>query len=119
MNFKDFSFSMISKRERENIESLYGKHFDSLAKDVYNDYPLAEEMYGTWENYASKVFNFYIHKNKQPVYGTRVTELPDEQIPFDRTPYYNLEELVQETIKLACCHTKIPKGAIFQKLSIG
>ena len=36
MNFKDFSFSMISKRERENIESLYGKHFDSLAKDVYN-----------------------------------------------------------------------------------
>ena len=67
-----------------------------LAEDAYNNYPLAEELYGTWENYVSKVFNFYIYKNKQPVYGNRVTELPDEQIPFDRNPYYNLDELVQE-----------------------
>lgn len=70
--------------------------FMKLAEDAYNNYPLAEELYGTWENYVSKVFNFYIYKNKQPVYGNRVTELPDEQIPFDRNPYYNLDELVQE-----------------------
>ncbi|MCR5636138.1 MAG: DEAD/DEAH box helicase [Clostridiales bacterium] len=70
--------------------------FLMLAEEAYKTYRLAEEIYGSWETYASKVFQAYIYNGKQPVYGCRVTELPDEEISFDRTRYYDLSKLVQE-----------------------
>lgn len=90
--------------DRKKIDPYYvakqaleeNKDFKVLAEQAYQNYPLAEEIYGSWENYASMVFHFYIYRGKAPAYGTRVSELPDEQIPFDRESYYNLDELVQE-----------------------
>ncbi|MBQ7810330.1 MAG: M48 family metallopeptidase, partial [Clostridia bacterium] len=69
-----------------------------LSQEVFTRYPVAEELFGNWENYATKVSFAYIYNGKQPVYGAYVEELPDEQIPFSREPYYDLNELVQEVI---------------------
>lgn len=37
-----------------------------------------------------------IYKNKSDVIGLKVEELPIEILPFDRTPYYDLNLLVKE-----------------------
>lgn len=69
-----------------------------LAEQRYNEYPMAEELYGDIRNYISKVVNAKIYKGTQPVYGSKVQEIPEEEIPFDRTPCYNLDELADEVI---------------------
>ncbi len=90
--------------ERKKIDPFYvaeeaeknSHDIFKLAEQRYNDYPLAEEIYGDIRNYLTKVVNAKIYKGSQPVYGRKVCELPEELIPFDRTPYHNIDELVSE-----------------------
>ena len=67
-----------------------------MKNEIYDRYPIAQELYGTRENYAMKVAEAQVYKGKKVRYGERIEELPDEKIPFSREPYYNLDELVQE-----------------------
>ena len=67
-----------------------------LARKAFDLYPAAEELFKSWENYATKVSMAYIYEGKEPVYGAHIEELPDEQIPFSREPYHDLDNLVKQ-----------------------
>lgn len=73
-----------------------GGDFESYAYKIYDRYPIAQELYGTRENYAMKVAEAQVYKGKKIRYGEKIEELPDEKIPFSREPYHDLDTLVQE-----------------------
>ena len=92
--------------DRKKIDPAYvaeeaeksGRDIFKLAEQRYKDYPMAEKFYGDVRNYVLKVVEAKIYKSCDTVYGRRVCELPEEEIPFDRTPCYNLNELTSEVI---------------------
>ncbi len=88
---KKFDPYYIAKKAKAEKLDLF-----ELAKEAFTNYPTAEELFRNWENYATKVSFAYIYDGKEPVYGAHIEELPDEQIPFSREPYHNLDELVQQ-----------------------
>lgn len=83
-------YYVAKKAKAENLNV-----FD-LAKEVFDLYPVTEELFSSWENYATKVSFAYIYDGKEPAYGAHIEELPDEQISFNREPHHNLDELVQQ-----------------------
>lgn len=60
--------------DRKKIDPYYvakqaleeNKDFKVLAEQAYQNYPLAEEIYGSWENYASMVFTSTFTEAKLP-----------------------------------------------------
>ena len=92
----------ISDRKKIDPDSVAKKaketnsDFVQLANETYDEYPTAQELFGSRENYAMKVAQAYIYYGKQMVLGTKVEELPLEKIPFSREPYYDLDKLVRE-----------------------
>lgn len=89
---------------RKSIEPLYivdkaekeGLDLFVLAGETYDNFDIVRDLYPTKEAYISKVCNVKIYRNSKVIIGQKVEELPIEFIPFDRTPVYNLAELVQE-----------------------
>lgn len=89
---------------RKKIEPYYvaktavenGQDVISYAAEIYDEYPIATDLYDSKESYILKVCEARIYGNKKRMLGQKVEELPMELIPFDRTPVYNLDELVQE-----------------------
>ena len=89
---------------RKSIEPLYvvekaekeGLDLFALAGEIYDNFDVVRDLYPSKEAYILKVCNVKIYKNKKVIIGQKVEELPVELIPCDRTPIYNLAELVQE-----------------------
>ena len=90
--------------DRKKIDPYYvALHAEELGEDVfrcsevvYGKSDVVRDLYGSVENYQLEVCKAKIYKGKNAIIGLKVEELPVELIPFDRTPYYNLDELVQE-----------------------
>ena len=90
--------------ERKNIDPYYvslkaeesGEDIFSFSSVVYETSDVVRDLYGSMENYQMEVCRAKIYKGKNAILGLKVEELPVKLIPFDRTPYYNLDELVQE-----------------------
>ena len=89
---------------RKSIDPLYivkkaeseGLDLFTLAGETYDTFDIVRDLYPSREAYISKVCNVKIYKNTKVILGQKVEELPIELIPFDRTPAYNLDDLVQE-----------------------
>lgn len=89
---------------RKTIDPVYvagkagteGKDVFQLASEVYDEYEIVGDLYPSKEEYLRKVCEAKIYAGKKIVLGQKVEELPEEWIPFDRTPFYNLPELLQE-----------------------
>ncbi len=89
---------------RKSIEPLYvvekaeteGLDLFALAGETYDNFDIVRDLYPSREAYISKVCNVKIYRNTKVILGQKVEELPLELIPFDRTPAYNLDQLVQE-----------------------
>ena len=63
---------------------------------MYDENEIARDLYPEKDTYILEVCKAKINKGKKVPIGIKVEELPMELIPFDRTPYYNLEDLVQK-----------------------
>ena len=90
--------------DRKKIDPYYvsltaeeaGEDIFSFAEIVYEQSDVVRDLYGSIENYQMEVCRVKIYKGKNAILGLKVEELPVELIPFDRTPFYNLSELLQE-----------------------
>jgi hypothetical protein len=93
-----------SFENRKKIEPFYvaktatekGEDVMTYAGEVYDTYPIVSDLYETREEYILKVCEAKLYGNTRRMIGQKVEELPIELIPFDRTPVYDLDELVQE-----------------------
>lgn len=89
---------------RKSVDPFYvsefaeetGRDVFELAAETYDKNPIAYDLYESKENYIMAVCRAKVYKNKSAVIGLKVEELPVELIPFDRTPCYDLDELVNE-----------------------
>ncbi|MBP3805336.1 MAG: DEAD/DEAH box helicase [Oribacterium sp.] len=77
--------------------ALEGKDVFAFAGQVYDDNPLAEDLFETKEKYIMAVCRAKVYENQLPL-GSKVEELPMEMIPFSREPFYDVEELMKEVI---------------------
>lgn len=68
-----------------------------MAEKVYDENPLAADLFVDKEKYVMAVCQAKVYQNKVPV-GSKVEELPLELIPFSREPVYDVEELMKEVI---------------------
>ncbi len=78
---------------RERISE--GENLFKLGSEIYDNNPVVSNLYSTKEEYIMELCNAYVYKDKKPCLGLKVEELPEELIPFDRTPAYELDELVK------------------------
>lgn len=93
-----------SFENRKKIEPYYvantatenGKDVMLYAGEVYDTFPIVSDLYESKEAYIMKVCEAKVYGNTKRMIGQKVEELPVELIPFDRTPVYDLDELVQE-----------------------
>ena len=69
-------------------------------QDVYDKHSsIIENIYGDFDLYFKKVIDCLMNGG-QPNHSTLAIEpMPMENIPFDRTPYYDLQELYQEVCR--------------------
>ncbi len=73
-----------------------GENIFEYAVKIYHEYDMAQYLYGSEEDYVMAVCQAKVYQNKSHTIGLKVEELPYELIPFDRTPVYDIDELVQE-----------------------
>ena len=73
-----------------------GENLMELGPKLYDDNPIIQDLYRNKEEYTMELCRAQIYKGKKPIIGVEVEELPEELIPFDRTPYHNLPELVDK-----------------------
>lgn len=69
------------------IESVY---------DANNE--LIDSIYGSFESYKGSVYDFIKFPDGITPLGARIAEFPYEFYTLDRTPVYNLQELVAEVV---------------------
>lgn len=90
--------------DRKKIDPYYialkaeetGDDIFSAAAVVYGLSDVVKDLYGSVEGYQMEVCKAKIYKGNNNIIGIKVEELPIELIPFNREPYYNLDELVKE-----------------------
>ena len=91
---------------RKNIDPYYvakkadneGLDLFELAGETYEKYPLVQDLYETKEEYIRKVCDAKIYNGKVPVIGQKIEELPEELIPYDRTPAHELTALYEKVV---------------------
>ncbi len=96
--------TLISFTEQKKVDPYYvgkfaeenGKDIIDYAKEIYENTPIASELYPNEEEYLMDVCKVRIYGKKTPVIGTRIEELPLELVPFKQEPYYDLDKLVNE-----------------------
>ena len=75
-----------------------GQDLFMVGSKLFDENAVVRDLYGSKEQYIMELCKMKLYKGKAPVLGLSVQELPEEQIPFDRTPYHNLNELTEEVI---------------------
>ena len=91
-------------KERKKIDPYYvaktaeenGTDIFLQAKEAFDSSDIVRDLYGSIENYQMEICKAKIYGDKKLVVGLKVEELPIELIPFDRTPFYDLSQLVEE-----------------------
>lgn len=86
-------YYVAKKSEEEGIDVF------KYAEEIYEKYEIVKDLYDTKEDYIKKVCEARIYKGKVPVIGQKIEELPEELIPYDRTPVYDLESLYEQVVK--------------------
>lgn len=103
-NLEDDLISIRTFASRKKIEPYYVvKVLEETGEDIFNygsrmfdENETVRDLYKDKETYQMELCKARIYKGKAQVIGIKVEELPDELIPFDRTPVYDIDELVQE-----------------------
>ncbi len=90
--------------DRKKIEPYFVvKHLEETGEDIFNysskifdENETVRDLYKDKETYQMELCKTKIYKERTQPIGIKVEELPDELIPFDRTPVYEIDELVKE-----------------------
>jgi hypothetical protein len=73
---------------------------NSRIASVYEQYPdTINSLYGDLNAYKKRVLDFIHYPNGIKPLGMKIEELPDEVLVLDRTPFYDLEELIAEVVR--------------------
>lgn len=70
--------------------------FMSYAAEIYEKYPVAEKLFGSLAEYRRCIFEYLNDPDGKLKPKMKTVEIPYEKIPFDTTPFYDLNELVRE-----------------------
>jgi hypothetical protein len=71
--------------KKEYVQTAYVKHSSII-----------DNIYGGFENYYKRVKEYLFNDDEDSTNPPVIELMPAESIPFDRTPYYDLQELYQE-----------------------
>lgn len=82
------------------VVSKAGKDADlkETGKKLYCESEILQDLYKSEEEYISDLENARLFLDEGYIPGSGVKELPEEWIPFDRTPVYDINELEKEVI---------------------
>lgn len=83
-------YYVVKKAEKERLDLF------EQGSDLFDENDLVKDLYLSKEKYIMELCKTKLYKDKSYILGTKVEELQEELNPFDRTPYYDLDELVQE-----------------------
>lgn len=83
-------FYVVKMAEEKNLD------ITDYAAEIYENNPVAADLYESKDKYIFCVLSEKLYGNKAHHIGQKVEELPLELIPFDCTPVYDIDELVQE-----------------------
>ena len=89
---KDFDPFYIAQRIKN--ENLSFNQMQELMENAHAANRLAQDMFPDVDAYKQRVMACLVNK-EQPI-GAKVDELPIEKIPYDLTPYHDLNRLYQE-----------------------
>lgn len=70
--------------------------FMSYAAEIYEKYPVTEKLFGSLAEYRRCIFEYLNDPDGKLKPKMRTVEIPYEKIPFDTTPFYDLNELMRE-----------------------
>ena len=88
----DIDPTLVFKQAENDGEDVF-----AYAGKVYNEHPMAADLFGDREKYIMAVCKAKVYENQVPI-GAKVEELPIELIPFSREPVYDINELAREVI---------------------
>jgi len=89
---------------RKSIDPFYvAQKADEAQEDIftyaarmYDENEIVRDLYPDKDTYILEVCKAKVYKGKKTPIGIKVEELPIERIPFDATPCYDLNTLVQD-----------------------
>ena len=90
-NRKSIDPCYVVKRAEQEEMDLF-----KLGEELYEENDIVKDLYPSKEKYIMELCRTKLYKDKGVVLGMKVEEVPETLIPFDRTPYYDLDKLVQE-----------------------
>lgn len=68
--------------------------------DTYDSHrEIIDSIYGGKEPFREKIYDCMINGDALPLVGVPVKEIEEESLPFDCTPYYDINELYEEVIQ--------------------
>ena len=101
----EFRPHIYSLENRKSIDPQYvvqnlGKDDDlkETGKKLFNESEILQDLYKSEDEYITDLENARLFLDDNYIAGSRVEELPEEWIPFDRTPVYDIDELTREVI---------------------
>lgn len=83
-------YYVAERAEKENLDIF------ELGAEIYERNDTVRDLYQDKENYIMELCKAKLYKERRHVIGAKIEEFPEELIEFDRTPYYDLDELVDE-----------------------
>ena len=101
--YKPELHSVINRKQIEPLEIIRrakeeGVDYIELATQTYESNSTAKDLFDTLDKYLDHVRFAKECKGFNLPLGSKVEELPFEFIPFDRTPYYDLQDLYQQVL---------------------
>lgn len=87
--------SVIAEKFKENNAGVID--IKNKITEIYNEHQeLIESIYGDIEEYQRAVIDFLYYPNGIKPLGSKIEEIEMKDLPYDRTPEYDLDELVSE-----------------------
>ena len=83
-------YYVVQKAEEEELDIF------EVGARLYEENDIVRDLYSDKNEYTMELCRVKLYQNKSHIIGIKIEELPEELIPFDRHPYYDLDELVQE-----------------------
>lgn len=94
---EEIDASVVAKRLIDEKITVAG--VDKFIKEIYDANPeIIKSIYGGLSAYSEKVKLFALYPNGEKPLGMRIEEIPPEILPYDATPYYDLQQLVNEVV---------------------
>ena len=101
--YKPVLHSFINRKQIEPLEVIRrakeeGVDYIELATRMYQSNSTARDLFDTLDKYLDHVRYAKESKGFNLPRGSKVEELPFEFVPFDKTPYYDIQKLYAQVL---------------------